>query len=76
MKLTKKAPTDFEIVVDYDGAISEVYYDGQALSDLLPTIYKVNVSVDCSDAPNYVELRCYGEAKIVYKNEGREIERN
>lgn len=58
----------FEVVVDSDGAISEVFYGDTKLSDILPTIFKVDVGIDCSESPNYIDLRCAGEVKITYKD--------
>lgn len=59
----------FEIVIDYDGVISEIYANNLKLSEILPTIVAAKAIVDCSDEPGKIEITCYGDTKITYRNE-------
>lgn len=58
---------EFEIVVDQDDYIREVYQDGEPLSEVLPSITSAKAIIDCTDDPNKIEIVCYGNVRIKYK---------
>lgn len=58
---------NFEIVVDTDGGISEIYKDGEKLSTVLPSICEARVDIDCAEGLNKIEIICYGDTTIKYR---------
>ena len=65
MEMTKLP--EFEIVVDQDDYIKEVYQDGEPLSDVLPSLTGAKAVIDCTDDPNKIEITCYGNTRITYR---------
>lgn len=58
---------EFEIVVDQDDYIREVYQNGEPLSSVLPSLTGAKAVIDCSDEPNKIEIVCYGTTRITYR---------